>query len=61
VASLRRGTRGDGSTYVQVLYRLNGTQSSTSFEDVASATKFQKLVDKFGPGQGSWPSGQATR
>jgi hypothetical protein len=49
VASLRRGTRRDGSTYVQVLYRLNGTQSSTSFEDLASATKFQKLVDKFGP------------
>ena len=48
MASLRRGTRRDGSTYVQVLYRLNGTQSSTSFEDVASATKFQKLVDKFG-------------
>jgi integrase len=49
VASLRRGTRRDGSTYVQVLYRLNGMQSSTSFEDLASATKFQKLVDKFGP------------
>ncbi|OBG60436.1 site-specific integrase [Mycobacterium sp. E735] len=49
MASLRRGTRGDGSTYVQVLYRLNGKQSSTSFEDLASATKFQKLVDKFGP------------
>lgn len=30
-------------------YRLNGKQSSTSFEDLASATKFQKLVDKFGP------------
>jgi integrase len=49
MASLRPGVRGDGSTYVQVLYRLNGKQSSTSFEDLASATKFQKLVDKFGP------------
>ncbi len=49
MASLRRGTRRDGSTYVQVLYRLNGKQSSTSFEDLASATKFQKLVEKFGP------------
>ncbi len=48
MASLRRGTRRDGSTYVQVLYRLNGKQSSTSFEDLASATKFQKLVEKFG-------------
>jgi hypothetical protein len=49
VASLRRGVRRDGSTYVQVLYRLDGKQSSTSFEDLASATKFQKLVDTFGP------------
>jgi hypothetical protein len=49
MASLRRGTRRDGSTYVQVLYRLNGKQSSTtSFEDLASATKLQKLVEKFG-------------
>lgn len=49
MASLRSGTRRDGSTYVQVLYRLNSKQSSTSFEDLASATKFRKLVDKFGP------------
>jgi hypothetical protein len=34
---------------VQVLYRLDGKQSSTSFEDLASAKKFQKMVDKFGP------------
>ena len=47
VASIR--TRQGGSTYVQVLYRLNGKQSSSSFEDLASATKFQKLVEKFGP------------
>jgi hypothetical protein len=32
-----------------VLYRLDGKQTSTSFEDLVSATKFQKLVDKFGP------------
>lgn len=49
MASLRSGTRRDGSSYVQVLYRLDGKQSSTSFEDLASASKFQKLVDKFGP------------
>ncbi len=49
MASLRCGTPRDGSTYVQVLYRLNGKQSSTSFADLPSATKFQKLVDKFGP------------
>lgn len=49
MASLGRGTRSDGSNYLQVLHRLNGKHSSTSFEDLASATKFQKLVDKFGP------------
>ncbi|MGZ6880867.1 MAG: tyrosine-type recombinase/integrase, partial [Mycobacteriaceae bacterium] len=49
MASLRSGTRRDGATYVQVLYRLDGKQSSTSFEDLLSATKFQKLVEKFGP------------
>jgi len=49
MASLRCGTRSDGSTYVQVPYRLDGKQSSTSFEDLASAAKFQKLVEKFGP------------
>jgi hypothetical protein len=51
VASIR--TRQGGSTYVQVLYRLNGKQSSSSFEDLASATKFQKLVEKFGPREGA--------
>jgi len=49
MASLRRCARKDGSTYVQVLYRLDGRQSSTSFEDLAPATKFQKLVEELGP------------
>jgi hypothetical protein len=49
MASLRAGKRRDGSSYVQVLYRLDGKQSSTLFEDLASANKFQKMVDKFGP------------
>jgi hypothetical protein len=49
MASLRSGTRRDGSTYVQVLYRLNGKQSSTSFEDLASVHRFQRLADEFGP------------
>jgi hypothetical protein len=49
MASLRAGMRRDYSTYMQVLYRLDGKQSSTSFEDLASANKFQKMVDKFGP------------
>jgi hypothetical protein len=29
---------------MQVLYRLDGKQSSTSFEDLASANKFQKAL-----------------
>lgn len=49
MASLRSGTRKDGSSYVQVLYRLGGKQTSTSFEDMTSAVRFQKLADKFGP------------
>lgn len=49
MASLRSGMRRDGSTYVQVLYRLEGKQTSTSFEDMASAAKFQKLAGKFDP------------
>jgi len=51
MASLRAGTRRDGSTYVQVLYRLDGKQSWTSFEDLASAKKFQKLVGQSGPAE----------
>jgi hypothetical protein len=43
-APLRAGTRRDGKTDVQVLYRLDGKQSSTSFEDPASAKKFQKAL-----------------
>ncbi|ORB23366.1 tyrosine-type recombinase/integrase [Mycolicibacterium monacense] len=42
-------TRKDGTGYVQVLYRLDGRQTSMSFEDLKSATKFKKLADRFGP------------
>ena len=38
MASLRSLTRNDGSSYVQVLYRLDGKQTSTSFHDMGSAT-----------------------
>jgi len=41
MASLRPCTRKDGSTFVQVLYRLGGKQTSTSFEDLVAATKFK--------------------
>jgi hypothetical protein len=46
---------------VQVLYRLDGgKQSSTSFEDMASATKFKKLVEKFRPTEARETLGTAT-
>lgn len=41
-------TRKDGTEYIQVLYRLDGKQTSTSFEDLLSATKFKDLVGRFG-------------
>lgn len=49
MASLRSMSRKDGTEYVQVLYRLNGKQTSTSFEDAESATKFKALVEAVGP------------
>ncbi len=42
-------TRKDGTSYVQVLYRRDGQQTSTSFEDLPSAIKFKNLTDRFGP------------
>ena len=52
VASLRNGKpRKDGTRYVQVLYRMDGKQTSTSFQDLGSATRFKELVEKFGPEQ----------
>lgn len=39
----------DASAYLAVLYRLDGKQTSTSFEDIAFVTRFQGLADKFGP------------
>jgi integrase len=49
MASLRHMARKDGTAYVQVLYRRDGKQTSTSFEDICSATKFKNLVDRLGP------------
>ena len=48
MASLRTRRRKDDSVYFAVLYRLNGTQTSTSFEDFAAAARFRELVTKFG-------------
>jgi len=41
MVSLQNMTRKNGTAYVQVLYRLNGKQTSTSFDDAASAEKFR--------------------
>lgn len=49
MASLRPGTRKDGSTYTQVRYRLNGKETSTSFDDAAQAVEFKRMCDQLGP------------
>ncbi|MGZ4526230.1 MAG: tyrosine-type recombinase/integrase, partial [Mycobacterium sp.] len=49
MASVRTRARKDGSEYYAVLYRLNGKQTSTSFEDFASASTFCNLATKYGP------------
>ena len=48
MASLRTRSRKDGTVYYVVLYRDSGKQTSTSFEDLGTATSFQKLVDVVG-------------
>ena len=47
--SLRTRSRKDGTVYYAVLYRDSGKQTLTSFEDLGTATSFQKLVDVAGP------------
>ena len=37
------------ATYHVVLYRHDGRQTSTSFEDLTTATTFKDLVDVVGP------------
>ena len=49
MASIRIGHRKDDSTYVQVLFRHDGKQTSKSFHDFASAEKFRDMIDKAGP------------
>jgi hypothetical protein len=49
MASLRARKRTDGSEYFAVLYRLQGKQTSTSFDDFESASRFCELATKFGP------------
>jgi integrase len=49
MASLRSRARKNGTPYYAVLYRLQGKQTSTSFDDFESASKFCDLATKFGP------------
>lgn len=49
MASVRPRQRKNGSTYYAVLFRHNGKQTSQSFEDFTSASRFCGLVNKFGP------------
>lgn len=48
MASLRARTRKNGTEYYAVLYRLQGKQTSTSFDDFESASRFCDLASKFG-------------
>lgn len=55
MSSIRIGTRRDGTTYTQVLFRAadpttgKRRQTSESFDDHASALRWQKLLDELGP------------
>lgn len=55
MSSIRIGTRRDGSTYTQVLFREHDptkgrkVQSSFSFDDHAVALRWQKILDQHGP------------
>ncbi|QBP31625.1 tyrosine integrase [Mycobacterium Phage Niklas] len=48
MASIRTASRKDGSEYTQVRYRLNGKQTSTSFDDATQAVEFKRMVDQLG-------------
>lgn len=48
MASLRARARKNGTQYYAVLYRLQGKQTSTSFDDFESASRFCDLASKFG-------------
>jgi integrase len=49
MATLRLRTRRDGSAYTSVLFRVDGKQSSISFDDHAKAVQFKELVNQVGP------------
>jgi integrase len=49
MATVRVRKRKDGSTYIQVRYRLDGVESSASFDDHAEALQFRELATRIGP------------
>jgi integrase len=49
MATVRVRQRKDGSTYSQVRYRLDGVESSASFNDHAEALQFCDLATRLGP------------
>ncbi|MFE3196291.1 tyrosine-type recombinase/integrase [Nocardia sp. NPDC059240] len=49
MSSIRVRTRADKSTYTQVCFRHNGTQTSESFDDHEAGLRWQTLLDKVGP------------
>lgn len=50
MASIRPGHRANGSPYWSVLYRLDGKQRSTSWNEKCDADRFKTLIETLGPG-----------
>ncbi len=48
-ASIRTRRRADGSTAYAVLYQVDGTQTSTTFDDEKTAQEFRAAVKTLGP------------
>ncbi|MGV0066263.1 tyrosine-type recombinase/integrase [Mycobacterium colombiense] len=51
MASIRPRCRKDGSRFWAVLYRLDGKQTSSSFNDHTEAQRFQDVCDRLGPAE----------
>lgn len=62
MASIRTRARRDGTQTWAVLFTIDGRQSSVTFTDETSATKFRSLVDTVGPARAlaAWGIGDTT-
>lgn len=49
MASIQHRTRKDGTTAFDVVYRIDGRQSSLTFDDEKAAQAFRATVDAHGP------------